>query len=200
MLEVPEIIILSMGLVASLVGWYMVLSVNEDLKNQEPESRINSNEEAAILFITLVRKTKHQMLIHDDGDNSERSIYNDDDVMNAIRERVKQRPRLRIECLFNDKDQHLKLEKLADGECRRNILISYLGGDRPEPDIHYKVVDKGRLVHVSHHEHGADERAYTLLKAEPIWALETRRRISSLYVKHFYDNIETAERRLQANS
>ena len=96
--------------------------------------------------------------------------------------------------LFNDREE-LKLLELADGECRNNISIWYAGGDRPENDVHYKIVDGGRLVHLSAHAHGASERSYVLRKAEPWWAARTRRRISRPYLEHFEHSLPAAERR-----
>ena len=47
-----------------------------------------NNDSAAVShFITLVRSAQDEILIHDDGD-SKASLYNDDDAIKAIRERL----------------------------------------------------------------------------------------------------------------
>ena len=146
------------------------------------------------MLIDLINKTRNSLVIHDDGNDSGESVYNNDWVVAAMRDRIQQRRRLKVKCLFNDRED-LKLLELADGECKDNISVWYAGGDRPKNDIHYKVVDGGRLVHVSAHEHGASERGYVLCRAEPWWAAGTRRRISRPYLDHFEHSLLGAERR-----
>ena len=114
-------------------------------------------------------------------------------VIDALRQRIKRRPRLSVQCLFNDRED-LKLLCLARGEGRANIDIWYTKGSRPDNDLHYKIVDGGKFVHLSSHAHGASERRYVLRKAEPWWAIPTRRRISAQYLRHFSHGRAYAQR------
>ena len=193
MIQGAEWVVVAIFLTASLAGLFLVVSAQGDMNLREERGQ-TGKDQAAAMFIDLINKTRNNLVIHDDGNDSGESVYNNDRVMAAMRDRIQQRRRLKVKCLFNDRDE-LKLLELADGECKDNISVWYASGDRPENDIHYKIVDGGRLVHLSAHEHGASERGYVLRKAEPWWAARTRRRISRPYLDHFEHSLLGAERR-----
>ena len=166
---------------AVLACAYLALSAQPDI-NLPEERDENTDAQAAEMMVDLINNARRSLVIHDDGNNSPASVYNNDDVINALRARIERRPRLTVECLFNDHDD-LKLLDLARDTGR--IAIWYADGTRPDNDLHYKIVDGGKLVHLSSHAHGASERGYVLRKAEPWWAFATRRRISAQYRRHF---------------
>ena len=108
------------------------------------------------------------------------------------RERIQKR-NIKVRCLFNDADQPLELLKLARAEeFGSHIEVWYLKGGRQEPDTHYKIVDGGRLVHLSRHAQGASERGYRLRKALRWWEFHTRYRISKQYRDHFEHGLKGA--------
>ena len=190
-IEGVEWVVVAIFLVAFLVGIYLVVSVQGDLRVEE-EIGDNGDDQAADMFVALIGQTCRRIDIHDDGNDSTASVYNNDQVMDAIRDRIRQR-RIEVRCLFNDEDQPLKLLGLARSEeCRGHIRVWYAKGDRPDQDIHYKVVDKGNLVHLSLHAHGASERSFVLRKAPWWWARATRRRISKSYLDHFMHGLRDA--------
>lgn len=194
MIQGAEWVAVAILLTASLAGLFLVVSAQGDMHLRE-EAGENDDDQAAAMLIDLINKARNSLVIHDDGNDSGESVYNNDRVVAALRERIRERHRLEVKCLFNDREE-LKLLELADGECRNNISIWYAGGERPEHDIRYKIVDGGRLVHLSAHEHGASERGYVLRKAEPWWAARTRRGISRPYLEHFEHSLPTAEHRV----
>lgn len=193
MVQGAEWVVVAIFVAASLAGLFLVVSAQGDMNLRE-ETGENDDDQAAAMLIDLINRARNSLVIHDDGNAAAESVYNNDRVVAAMRERIRQRPRLKVQCLFNDRED-LKLLELADGESKRNISIWYAGGERPPNDVHYKIVDGGRLVHLSAHEHGASERSYVLRKAEPWWAARTRRRISKSYLDHFEHSLPSAERR-----
>ena len=193
MIQGAEWVVVAIFLTATLAGLFLVVSAQGDMNLRE-ETGENDDDQAAAMLIDLINKTRNSLVIHDDGNDSDESVYNNDQVVAAVRDRIQQRRRLKVKCLFNDRDK-LKLLELADGECKGNISIWYASGDRPKNDIHYKIVDGGRLLHLSAHEHGAGERGYVLRRAEPWWAARTRRRISGPYLDHFEHSLLGAEQR-----
>ena len=193
MIQGAEWVVVAIFLTASLAGLFLVVSAQGDMNLRE-ETGENNDDQAAAMLIDLINKTRHSLVIHDDGNDSSESVYNNDQVVAAIRDRIQQRRHLRVKCLFNDREE-LKLLGLADGECKNNISIWYACGERPRNDIHYKIVDGGRFLRLSAHEHGASERGYVLRKAEPWWAARTRRRISRPYLEHFEHSLPGAEQR-----
>ena len=191
MIQGGEWLVIAILGVGILISAYLILSVQGDLYVRE-ESGINTDDEASKIFIDLLSQTSRQIDIHDDGNDFEGSIYNDHDVIDKLRERIGKH-NIKVRCLFNDADLRLELLKLARSEeCRHAIEIWHLKSVRPEQDIHYKIVDGGRLVHLSIHAHGASERGYKLRRAQEWWKLQTRKRISKPYRDHFENGLKNA--------
>ena len=101
---------------------------------------------------------------------------------------------IKIRCLFNDQDELELLDLARSKEYRSNIENWYLHGGRHDPDPHYKIVDGGRLVHLSMHDHGASDRWYRVRKALHWWERGTRSRISKKYRDHFDYGLRNADR------
>ena len=193
MVQGGEWILLALTAISFLICLYLVISVQGDLR-KPVHARFNSNEQATKMFIDLVKQAQHQIDIHDDGNNFEGSIYNNQEVMDVLSNKISEKG-IKVRCLFNDPDQQLKLLELAQTlEAQDNIEIWYLDGGRQEPDTHYKIVDKGRFVHTSRHEHGGIERTFILRKAPGWWEYHTRNRISRPYREHFEHGLKHAVR------
>ena len=191
MIQSAEWAVLAILAAGFLISLYLIVSVQGDLRLRE-ESGLNTDEQATAMFIGLLNQTRRRIDIHDDGNDFADSMYNSPEVIDALRERIRKR-NIKVRCLFNDADQPLELLELARSEEFRNrIEIWYLNGGRQEPDTHYKIVDSGRLVHLSRHEHGASERGYRLRKALRWWEVRTRHRISKQYRDHFEHGLKNA--------
>ena len=189
----PEWIILLCVVMTFLVCVYLVITVQGDLALDD-RFLVNTDDRAIATFIDMVNQTRREIIIHDDGTDLPRSIYNDPGVINALRGAIQKR-NISVRCLFNDRDQPLKLVDLArSDEFRNNIEIWYLRGERPVPDTHYKIVDGGKLLHISEHEHGGDERKYKLLKAPRLIDFATRNRISKPFHDNFALGLQNADR------
>lgn len=193
MVQGAEWAILAVVAASFLVCLYLVVSVQGDLRMLE-EYGENTDEQARDMFMDLLGQTRRRIVIHDDGNYFPGSVYNDPNVIDALRERARRR-KIRVRCLFNDADEELGLIKLARSEeSRGQIEVWKLRGGRREPDVHYKIVDSGRLVHLSRHDHGASEREYRLRKAVRWWEFHTRLRISKQYRQHFKHGLRDATR------
>ena len=101
----------------------------------------------------------------------------------SVRDRIKSKD-IEVHCLFNDNESTDLRDLAQSDEFKNNIKIWHLNGDRPENDVHYKIVDGGKLVHVSKHDHGDTERSYYLYEI-PGWAIGTRKRVAGPYTEHF---------------
>ena len=174
-----------------IVFAFLILSAQGD-RNVREERGENDNEQAAEMMIHMLRQARRSVTIHDDGNSSRRSIYNRPDVIAAFKDAVKRG--VRVRCLFNDKDEPLLLLTLARSkECGQRIEIWYARGPRPKQDIHYKIIDDGKLLHLSRHRHGVDERGFVLRRPPP-WAVPTHFRVSKPYRVHFKHGLATASR------
>ena len=167
-----------------LVGVTMVVSAHGDMRVHTLYAT-NDDDEAADVMIDLIGQANWLLLIHDDGNNSASSVYNNARVVEALRDRMAKRPLLRVHCLFNYKSEPLALLDLTERYGRR--MKVWYTSHRPEGDIHYKIVDSGKLVHLSIHKPEADERRYSL-RTPPRWAIGTRFRISGKYRAHFRES------------
>lgn len=181
--------ILAVFVVAMLVCLFLMASVQGDLID-ETKRGVNSDEEAASMFLSLVTETRREIVIHDDGDDTDVSIYNSDQVLAALSERIEVDD-IQVRCLFNDEEPDLKLLRLAR-EHPENVHIWHMKGARPDHDTHYKIVDGGRLVHLSQHAHGESERMYVLRKPPAFATKGTRRRISQAYMETFEHGLKAA--------
>lgn len=72
---------------------YLALTAQPDM-NLVEERDENTDAQAAEMMIGLINKTRRSLVIHDDGNNSPQSVYNSDAVIDALRQRIGQRPRL----------------------------------------------------------------------------------------------------------
>ena len=191
-IEGPEWIAVAIYVVGLVTGAYLVVTAQGDRRIAEL-SADNSDEQAADIMVEMIGQTRRELLIHDDGNNSPRSVYNNERVLEAMRQRLQECPRMRIRCLFND-NEPLKLHDLAQSDDGRGrIEVWQAQGPRPLDDTHYKIVDRGRMLHLSFHAHGAVERKY-LIRKPPGWALPTRRRISKARREHFESGVSEATR------
>ena len=192
MIQGAEWIVVAILVTGFITSMYLIVSVQGDLRREE--SGLNTDEQAKTMFIGLLSQTRQRIDIHDDGNDFEGSMYNSAEVIDVLRERIQKRS-IKVRCLFNDANQSLELLNLAQSEEFGNhIEVWYLKGGRQEPDIHYKIVDGGRFVHLSSHEHGASERGYRLRKASRWWEFSTRYRISKQYRDHFDHGLKHADR------
>ena len=191
MIQGAEWIVIAILLAGFLTSVYLIASVQGDLRMRE-ESGLNTDEQATTMFIRLLNQTRRRIDIHDDGNDFAGSMYNSPEVIDALRDQIQER-NIRVRCLFNDADQPLELLNLArTHEFGSHIEVWYLRGGRQEPDTHYKIVDGGRLVHLSRHARGAGERGYRLRKALRWWEFHTRFRISKQYRDHFEHGLKDA--------
>ena len=180
--------VIGMAVGTTIVCLWLVIRVQGDmLIRTHPDVR-NDDLQAADLMVKLINQTKDSIVIHDDGNDSAMSVYNNAKVVDAFRRRIDERG-IKVRCLFNDQDQLRLLTLLNDAPDNVDIMYAY---ERPPNDIHYKIVDGGKYVHLSRHEHGASERRYTLHTAK--WATRSaRRRVSQPYLEHFERGCQDAE-------
>lgn len=193
MIEGGEWLIFAIFVAAFLVSVYLIVSVQGDVR-LKLEHGENTDEQAAEMFIALIRNARKSIVIHDDGDDSTKSLYNNDEVIDAIAQQIGKYPNLQVKCWFND-HENIKFRSLAEGALSDNFKIWYSNGERPNNDIHYKIIDGGRLVHLSRSTHGAGESEYFLRRAETPFAIGTRKRISREYLAHFESGIAHASSR-----
>ena len=113
-------------------------------------------------FIRLVDAAERNMIIHDDGNKVEDSIYDDPKVIEALRRNLDRSPRLCVYCLFNDDEPDLLLRGMAREHPRLEVRVRKDQPQYREEEIrsHYKLIDNGLQAYLSWHAHGERERMY----------------------------------------
>lgn len=121
----------------------------------------NDNTLAAEMFITLVGEAENEMLVCDDGNSMAGSVYENPDVVDAVRGKLERSGQFRMRCLFSSNDR-TKFRAAFDDAERVEIKS---GASRR--DIHYKIIDRGRKGYLSRHPQGGVERSYRFYDGVP---------------------------------
>ena len=137
-----------------------------------PDSVLQSNndEEAINNFLKQIETTKKGIQIFDDGDYMKNSIYNKDEVIEALKCKIKENSRFRLDIHFNeeeDKRKRLKIYKLKD-DCPKNISIKDGLSKKRNDDLHFKISDFGKYCYVSKHKRGEESRMYLDYHRKPL--------------------------------
>lgn len=116
----------------------------------------NDDNTATEHFVSLLDEAEKKMVIYDDGNNMEGSIYNDPKVIDNVHNKLKQNPDFKIQCFFNF-DHDLLFRKAFGNHTRVDIRT----GDNVESkDVHYKIIDDGRKAYLSRHDFSANKRNF----------------------------------------
>ena len=143
------------------IGYSTVMSIRlYDNLTVKSGARKGMNNDGTVdgLFERLLQAAQREFIIHDDGDATDGSVYNNDEVMAVLRDRMLKNKRLRTRIYFNFRKE-LKVNAVAR-EIGDRLEIRYNPGPRPERDVHYKIVDGGMQGHLSLHHPGSGERQF----------------------------------------
>ena len=143
----------------------------------------NDADEAAQMFIRVLNAAKETLVVHDDGDKVDGTVYEDEAVIDAVRRRLAQHEALTIKCLFNDQAD-LALTRKMRTEFPGQFQVWYRNGPRPIGDIHYKIADGGTVGHLSAHGHREPERNFKLLDCSGA-KRRTRKSVFGKYLNAF---------------
>ena len=144
----------------------------------------NNDQAAAKWCRELIDEAKKDMIIHDDGNNTCQTLYNNTEVLKAIKLCLDGGTTIRI--LFTRRED-IKLAQLE----HRNLQIYYCREASPKPDLHYKIVDRGRMACLSRHAEHEERKDYELIDCRRT-PRTGRKMFADLYQK-FEDEISAAE-------
>lgn len=176
-----EILFVTLWLV---VGTTMAVRLYGNLGAAQDSGR-NNDDTVVDLVVYLLRHAQSELIMHDDGDKVDNSIYDDDSVVSAMRHRLAENPELRIRMYFNRNPRDLKVYALATEHPDR-VGIRYRPTEtRPVPDIHYRIVDGGMIGHLSRHKPGSGDREYEFFNCS-----RAPKRIRDRVLKPYCDKFE----------
>jgi hypothetical protein len=125
---------------------------------QEPST--NNDDLAVGSFTDLLEKARSDMMVYDDGNEMEGSVYMQQEVIDAVKKKLRDAPNFIIRCYFNCDEKDTLFRQAFDSEKRVEIRTGT--GTRPD-DTHYKIIDDGRLAYLSQHGHGDSERKFQVV-------------------------------------
>ena len=152
------VIILGVGslVVISICGYYMLracLLFGVFVEHGENDSALATRK-----FLELLDQAEHSLIIYDDGDPVEDSIYNSKKIISAFESLMRSQPQLVVRVLFN-KRTSLSLPSVMCQQFGDRFQIRYREGDRPNRDIHFKIADDA-LGYFSEHKLGDMKRDF----------------------------------------
>ena len=148
----------------------------------------NDNEGAITHFRAILDRAERELLVHDDGDKTVGSLYDNEETVQAVSERLGAFPDLEIRCLLNFNDG-VKMAALSEKYGRR-FQMRYLH-QRPPDDVHFKIADGGKMAYLSIHPKGVAERKGQIL--EDLGASDrTRRRCLGGLIDDFNEGFDRA--------
>ena len=137
----------------------------------------NDNKDAIRHFLAVLGQAEHELLIHDDGDDTEGTLHDDDDTAQAVRERLRTCPDLKIRCLLNFRAD-VRMARLSE-EYGGRFQVRYLH-QRPTEDVHFKIADGGKMAYLSVHAKGVTERQGQVIEDIGARAYVRKRRLGGL--------------------
>ena len=144
----------------------------------------NSDKAAVENFLALLEDAKESMVVYDDGNRMEGSIYQNDRVIEAVHRKLSENPKFRLSCYFNVDDDVPFTRKLKHHE---RVRIVMGGGDRPDDDVHYKIIDGGVKAHISRHRFASKERRYKVIDCTRV-PKRQRARVADVLLEPYKDH------------
>lgn len=129
----------------------MVLNLNSGFQYlyvQSTEPAISDDDSVLENFVGLLREARESMIVYDDGDSREDSLYNDPRVINAVHQKLRDTPAFELRCLFNC-DEALQFRK--ELESQPQVRIRTRGSSASAYEVHYKIIDGGDKAYLSRH-------------------------------------------------
>ena len=145
---VNVVLVLAAG-IASIPWLRDAVEVSRTMVSEMPP---NSNAEAEQVFLDLLREAETEIVMYDDGDIGEGSLYQSPKVVEAIKTKLQENPEFRVRCVLNEMHDTLferELVTILGVEIRRR-------SSNPSR-VHYKIID-GLKAYVSCHQPGEAAR------------------------------------------
>lgn len=155
---------------------------------QSTPSGINDDNAVARYFLKLLSEAQDSMIVYDDGNNMEKSVYNNNGVIDAVRTKLKDNPSFELRCLFNC-DDALAFRKEFAGHQQVDIRIC--SSQLHTNEVHYKIIDGGAKAYLSRHASGASECRFRVVDCTPV-RKRHRGRVANIVLGRYKEHFEQA--------
>lgn len=181
------IVIVGLGVVPAIVLWARMA----DSLKMRVQSGSNDDHAAVGAFISVVKAAENTLIVHDDGNKMDGTVYDDRDAISAIEHQLNRHENLEIRFLFNEQAD-LDMVRELRAKFPKQVDVRYMPNGRPQDDIHYKIADDGTVGHLSVHEHAQPERHFKLFDCSATKP-RSRDRVFGKYIKRFKQDFEAAQ-------
>lgn len=166
-LETIVFIFLVLWALAGTVFMVMAMYWNYCIFRIKAQPEDNNNDQMAVSSaLELLSLSRASIELYDDGNDVEGSLYNSPEMINLVREKLNDNPEFRVNCFFNFEEDTLFKEKF-NGEKRVKMYFRRDVAQRPENDVHYKIVDT-YTAYVSKHPVGAQNRRFKIIDTSQV--------------------------------
>ena len=111
-------------------------------------------------FLRLLDEAKQWVFVIDDGDQVGDSIYEDQQVLDSIANKLREDRAFKLYCVFNLDVPELRFRKKFEADFQDQVFIHALRSDEENIGTHCKMIDGGLRAHLSWHATGEKERIY----------------------------------------
>lgn len=108
----------------------------------------------------MLNEAQESLIIFDDGDDIDGSIYNDRRVIDAVQDKLRNNPEFELRCLFDSDDDLLFRREL---ERERHVSIRTRSCCALTDGIYYQIIDGGTKAYLSRRALGSKERRFRLV-------------------------------------
>ncbi len=163
-MAVPVVAILAL-IAVTLYAFHVVFWATQYQAVQNSGLLKNNPNVAQSEFIRLLDKAAKEMIIYDDGDLVADSIYDSEEVVQAVHDKLGDHPDFVIRCLFNWDTRQLRFCE-EFGSKNPQVQIRTRSGPEgpysgPVPRLpHFKIIDGGSCAYLSWHDPGSESRFY----------------------------------------
>ncbi len=118
----------------------------------------NNNESAVEEYLDLLGEAEREIVMYDDGDAADGSLYESQAVVEALRAKIADNPEFTVKCVLNDQRRRTLFERKLGALTQVDIRPRRENQGR----VHYKIID-GRKAYVSRHGRGDICRARKII-------------------------------------
>lgn len=176
------------AVVATIMIFWMLHRSFQIQYVQTTPPAITDDESALRSFLSMLNEAQKSLIIFDDGDDIDGSLYNDRRVINAVQDKLRGNPEFELRCLF-DCDGDLLFRRELERE--RHVSIRTRSCCAPTDGIYYQIIDGGTKAYLSRYALGSKERRFRLVDCTPV-PRRHRGRVADTVLGRYKEDFEHA--------
>lgn len=149
---------------------------------------ISDDDSAVTSFVAMLDEAQESMIVYDDGDNIEGSLFNDRRAINAVRGKLQAYPAFKLQCLFNC-DGRLAFQQELEREPQVDIRIR--SRSAPDSAVRYKIIDGGAKAYLSRYDLWSKQRRFRIVDCTGV-PLRHRSRVADSVLGPFKEHFDYA--------